>query len=61
VHVLRHSLGSYLAASGFGLNEIARILGHETLTMAKHYSQIPTKSINEKLDRLWGNDDAATT
>src|SRR4030066_792415 len=40
VHILRHSVGVYLASKGSALNEIAQILGHQTLEMAKHYSQI---------------------
>ena len=53
VHIIRHSLGSYLAAKGFHLNEIAQILGHETLEMAKHYSAIPDPALIHRLDDIF--------
>lgn len=39
-HDLRHTSGSYLAMAGYGLGEIAEILNHKTLEMAKRYSHL---------------------
>ena len=39
-HDLRHSTASYLAMNGASLVEIAEILGHKTLQMAKRYSHL---------------------
>ncbi len=53
VHILRHSLGSYLATIGTPLNEIAQILGHKTLYMAKHYTQIAKQRGKETINKLY--------
>lgn len=39
-HDLRHSAASYLAMNGATLAEIAEILGHKTLAMARRYSHL---------------------
>lgn len=39
-HDLRHTAASYLAMSGVSLVEIAKVLGHRTLTMVARYSHL---------------------
>jgi hypothetical protein len=39
-HDNRHTCGSYLAMSGHTLTEIAELLNHKTLEMAKRYSHL---------------------
>lgn len=39
-HLLRHSLGCYLINTGYSISEVAYILGHDTLEMARHYARI---------------------
>jgi hypothetical protein len=39
-HDCRHTCGSYLAMAGYGLAEIAEILNHKTLEMAKRYTHL---------------------
>lgn len=53
VHVLRHSLGAYMASKGFNLNQIAQMLGHETMTMARLYGQIPKADLKNMMNDLW--------
>ena len=52
-HDLRHTAASYLAMNGATLAEIAEVLGHKTLEMAKRYahlSEAHTTSIVEKMN-----------
>ena len=53
VHILRHSVGVYLASKGSALNEIAQILGHQTLEMSKHYAQITKVREMETIQSLY--------
>jgi integrase len=39
-HDLRHSAASYLAMDGASITDIAEVLGHKTLQMAKRYSHL---------------------
>jgi integrase len=39
-HDNRHTCGSYLAMSGYSLTDIAELLNHKTLEMAKRYSHV---------------------
>jgi site-specific recombinase XerD len=39
-HDNRHTCGSYLAMAGYTLAQIAEILNHKTLEMAKRYSHL---------------------
>ena len=39
-HDLRHTAASYLAMSGVSLVEIAKVLGHRTLSMVARYSHL---------------------
>jgi integrase len=39
-HDCRHTCGSYLAMAGYGLGDIAEILNHKTLEMAKRYTHL---------------------
>jgi integrase len=55
-HDLRHSAASYLAMDGGSITDIAEVLGHKTLQMARRYahlSEAHTKkvvaSMNEKI------------
>jgi integrase len=41
-HDLRHCTASYLAMNGASLIEIAAVLGHKTIQMAKRYSHLST-------------------
>ncbi len=52
-HDLRHSAASYLAMNGASLAEIADVLGHKTVQMAKRYSHLTdahTTGIVEKMN-----------
>ncbi|HIJ95050.1 MAG TPA: site-specific integrase [Desulfuromonadales bacterium] len=53
-HDLRHSCASYLAMNGASMAEIAAVLGHRTLEMAKRYAHISeqhTLSVIEKMNQ----------
>jgi len=39
-HSNRHTCGSYLAMAGYSLTDIAELLNHKTLEMAKRYSHV---------------------
>jgi integrase len=39
IHGLRHTVGTLLAEAGTDLDDIRRVLGQKTLTMAQHYSE----------------------
>ena len=51
-HDLRHSTASYLAMNGASLVEIAEILGHKTLQMAKRYSHLSEDHKTMVLERM---------
>lgn len=56
-HDLRHTAASYLAMSGVGLVEIAKVLGHRTLQMVARYSHLSDQHIvttGEKLAERLG-------
>jgi len=57
-HDLRHSAASYLAMGGANLAEIAEVLGHKSLAMAKRYahlSQAHTSRVVEAMNtRIFG-------
>lgn len=44
-HDLRHTAASYLAMSGVSLVEIAKVLGHRTLSMVARYSHLSNEHI----------------
>ena len=44
-HDLRHTAGSLLAMSGASTREIAEVLGHKTMAMAKRYSHLTHKHL----------------
>lgn len=44
-HDLRHTAGSLLAMSGASTREIAEVLGHKTMAMAKRYSHLTQKHL----------------
>jgi integrase len=53
-HDLRHTAASYLAMNGASLMEIAEVLGHKTLAMAKRYahlSEAHTRGVVERMNR----------
>lgn len=54
-HDLRHSCASMLAASGATLLEIADVLGHRQLQMAKRYSHLTTGHKAALVNRVLGN------
>lgn len=39
-HDLRHSAGTYFTEAGLALHEVAGLLGHKTLEMAKRYAHL---------------------
>jgi integrase len=51
-HDLRHCAASYLAMSGASIAEIADILGHKTLAMAKRYSHLSDSHKHSVVDRM---------
>jgi integrase len=51
-HDLRHCAASYLAMSGASLLEIARILGHKSLSMVNRYSHLTDGHLNEVVERM---------
>jgi integrase len=51
-HDLRHSTASYLAMNGASLVEIAEILGHKTLQMAKRYSHLSEEHKTTVLEKM---------
>lgn len=51
-HDLRHTAASYLTMSGVSAIEIARILGHKTLSMTLRYSHLAPDRVTELGDDL---------
>ena len=48
-HDNRHTTGSYLAMSGATIAEIAEILGHKTIAVAKRYAHHTVEHKRQKL------------
>ena len=58
-HDLRHTAASYLAMNNATLHEIAEVLGHKTLEMAKRYthlSEAHTSSVVAKMNAAMFNE-----
>jgi len=51
-HDLRHSAASYLAISGASLAEIAEVLGHKSLEMARHYTHLSDARTTRVVERM---------
>jgi integrase len=51
-HDLRHCAASYLAMNGASLAEIAEILGHKSLEMAKRYTHLSEHHTSTVLERM---------
>lgn len=51
-HDLRHTCGSYIIQSGGGLGDVAEVLGHKTLKMAKRYAHHSPASRLRIVDRM---------
>jgi site-specific recombinase XerD len=51
-HDLRHCTASYLAMNGATMAEIAGVLGHKTLAMAKRYSHLSESHVSGVLERM---------
>lgn len=49
IHILRHSLGSDLISQGLDIRYIQELLRHSTITTTQLYTQLSTKSLQEKL------------
>ena len=43
IHDIRHTTASYIAMNGGSLLDIAEILGHKSLVMARRYSHLTQK------------------
>jgi integrase len=54
-HDLRHTCASYLAQSGVTFLEIADVLGHKQLGVAKRYSQLCVDHKQDLVDRVLGD------
>jgi integrase len=51
-HDLRHCTASYLAMNGATMADIAGVLGHKTLAMAKRYSHLSESHVAGVLERM---------
>lgn len=51
-HDLRHTAASYLTMGGVSAIEVARVLGHKTLTMSLRYSHLAPDRVTELGDKL---------
>lgn len=51
-HDLRHSTASYLAMNGASLAEIAEVLGHKTLLMARRYAHLSEQHTTTVVARM---------
>ena len=54
IHDIRHTTASYIAMNGGSLLDIAEILGHKSLTMARRYSHLTQKHTAEVLNKVTG-------
>lgn len=52
IHDLRHTTASYIAMNGGSLLDIAEILGHKSLVMARRYSHLTQKHTASVLNRV---------
>lgn len=52
IHDMRHTIASHIAMNGGTLLDIAEILGHKSLTMARRYSHLTKKHTAELLNRV---------
>ena len=52
IHDLRHTTASYIAMNGGSLLDIAEILGHKSLTMARRYSHLTEKHTASVLSKV---------
>lgn len=53
-HDLRHSCASILMASGASLYEVAKILGHSTITTTQRYAHLEVKQLRTSMARAFG-------
>lgn len=53
-HCLRHTAASLMAAAGIPLLDIARILGHSTLSVTMRYAHFAPESGRRAIDALGG-------
>jgi len=63
-HDLRHSAASYLAMDGASITDIAEVLGHKTLQMARRYahlSEAHTQKVVASMNNRIFNDDESFT
>lgn len=51
-HDLRHSCASYLAMNGSSIVEIAAVLGHKTLQMAKRYTHLSETHLSDVVAKM---------
>ena len=51
-HQLRHAFGSNLADAGSGLDEIAELLGHATMSSSQVYLHPDPTRLREAIDRV---------
>jgi integrase len=51
-HDLRHTAASYLTMAGVSAIEVARVLGHKTLSMSLRYSHLAPDRVTELGDKL---------
>ncbi len=52
IHDLRHTTASYIAMNGGTLLDIAEILGHKSLVMARRYSHLTQKHTKSVMDNV---------
>lgn len=52
IHDLRHTTASYIAMNGGSLLDIAEILGHKSLSMARRYSHLTQKHTASLLNKV---------
>lgn len=52
IHDVRHTTASYIAMNGGSLLDIAEILGHKSLTMARRYSHLTKKHTETVLNKV---------
>jgi integrase len=51
-HTLRHTCGSCLAMSGASLADIAEVLGHRSLEMARRYTHLSPEHVRSVVERM---------
>lgn len=54
IHDIRHTTASYIAMNGGSLLDIAEILGHKSLVMARRYSHLTDKHTANVLSKVTG-------